>query len=200
MCKFTISDLPQIIIAAVSVLAFIISLLTLIVIYCNLGQFWRQNSLTQLLNRPFCGVKQINVEVVTVPPSIDVIKIDALIVNSGNDYARDAIITSELYAIDQEKGIKTILVPKKANHGEKITILPKQEFRTFLLYIQKKQFNDLVGGFNRMAKLEMTIQYKDLDNKVMRYTCSYLITKLLTDNPNVNVYEEVLQASNLEMP
>ncbi len=39
--------------------------------------------------------------------------------------------------------------------------------------------------YTRIARLEMTIQYKDLNNKVMKYSCSYLITKLLTDKPEV---------------
>jgi hypothetical protein len=190
MCELKISDFIQI---GIGIILFI----TLVVFSFNLFAFWKQNCLMQILNRPFCGVRQIIVKVITVPPSTDVIGINAIIVNSGNDYARDAVLTSELYAMDKEKNVKTIL-SAKASREEKITILPKQEFETFLLYIPKNKFNELVGGYTRIAHLEMTIQYKDLNNRVMKYSCSYLITKLLTDKPEVNVYEVVLQTSNLE--
>lgn len=198
MCKLTISEFADILTVIILVLTLAVSLLTLIVLYCNLSQFWKQNSLTQLLNRPFCSVKQIKVEVLTVPPSTDVISVSAIITNSGNDYARDVVITREAYAIDKKTGVKTSLVLKESQ--EKITILPKQELEAFLLYIQKGKFNDLVGGYDRVALLEMTIQYKDMNEKVLRYSCTYSITKLLTDRKDVNVYEIFLQNSSLETP
>ncbi len=201
MCKLPFADigsLAEAVTAIIALLALIVSTLTLVILYCNLGQFWKQNSLTQALNRPLCGIKDIVVSVHSVPPTPTyVIGLEAVIVNSGNDFARDVRMTYDIYALDATKSTRVSLATKKAGQDDrKWTILPRHEIRTFLLYIKKEDFDQAVLGYDKIAFLEMSLEYKNMDGRVMKYSCVYSISRLLT-NQDMKVYEVVLRESKL---
>lgn len=202
MHRFSFTDmgnLAQILIAIISSAAFFISVLTLIILYCNLGQFWKQNRLTQTLNRPLCGIKDIlvNHHSVSSTPDIPVIGIEALIVNSGNDAARDVMFTYEIYALDAKQNSKTVITSKKPTMDHRTWVLmPRHEVKTFLLYIQKKDFDQAVIGYDKVALLDLTLEYKDTEGKAMKYSSTYSITRLLTDK-DMKVYEISLRESKL---
>lgn len=180
----------------------VIALFTLVALLVNLCFFWKQNSLTQTLNRPLCGIKDILLSVYAVPstPDIPVIGIEAVIVNSGNDAARDVLLTYELNVLDATRSSKTVIVSKKANTDDGTWVLmPRHEVKTFVLYIQKKDFDEAVKGYEKVALLEMKLTYKNMEGKPMEYSSIYSITRLLTDK-DMKVYEVSLRQSKLSEP
>lgn len=193
--KLTISDMGNL--AQVATAA--IAILTLVALLVNLIFFWKQIRLTQTLNRPLCGIKDILVNHYSVPstPDIPVIGIEALIANSGNDAARDVLFTYEIYALDAKQNSKTVLTSKKPTMDHRTWVLmPRHEVKTFLLYIQKKDFDQAVIGYDKVALLDLTLEYKDSGGKVMKYSSTYSITRLLTDK-DMKVYEVSLRESKL---
>ena len=150
--------------------------------------------LTQALNEPLCAVKDIKIE----KARDEIIKISAIIKNFGNYAAKNALIDWKFVLVkDLKQETKQSIIENWGSKGEiQITILPQHEFERFLLYVEKKDFDAMVVGYQNAVGVILSIKYKNIENKMEQYSCFYLITRMLTDNKGT--YEVSLQDSKLE--
>ena len=174
--KFGTSDRIQ---GSIALILFI----TLVVLILNLLFFWKQNELTQTLNQPLCAVK--NVKLIKVRP--DVYKIDATIMNTGNYVARKASIGWEFFLVEKLKDpqSKTIKIDGWSSKTKKeMTILPRHEFDLWIIYIKKNEVDKIIDGYEKAVAISLTIEYQNMDHVTQRYSCTYLITRMLSiDDP-----------------
>lgn len=172
----------------------VIPFITLTVLILNLIYFWSQYDLTQTLNQPLCAVKEVKV----LKVRDDVIQISAAIKNYGNYAAKNTSISWGFFVCPDIKNKNSMCL--ETNLGSKgqtdITVLPQHEFETLLSFINKTEFNKIVIGYDAALAVILTIDYQDMDNIIQRYSCSYLVTRLLIDKQDT--YEVSLKASKLE--
>jgi hypothetical protein len=149
----------------------------------NILFFWKQHDLTQTLNQPLCAVK--NVRLIPVRP--DVYKIYATIMNSGNYVAEKVAIDWGLFLVEKLKDpqpIFTPIDPQRSKNKTEMTLLPKHELDFWIIYIDKKDIDKMVDGYEKAIAISLTVEYKNMDNVTQRYSCIYLITRMLsTDDP-----------------
>jgi uncharacterized protein YoxC len=191
------SNLIQAFIALVSLAAFI-------VLWCNLSKLDKQITearkqataaqdqiaearkqttamqdqlrLSEVLNQPLCGIKELKVEKVRD----NVIQISPVIKNFGKMIERGASFQWKIDRIenlndDQKRKATPSMSWQKTRH---IKILPEQEFMGGFRQYNTKDFNDLVSGYDSTLLVSMAIEYHDADDKPQRYICSYTITRL----------------------
>jgi hypothetical protein len=75
-----------------------------------------------------------------------------------------------------------------------IIILPRQEIEYWVMYIDTKDVESIVSGYEKALEANLTIEYKNMDNKLERYSYSYLITKMMSI-PGASPYEVQLRHS-----
>ena len=177
-----------------SVIAFILAV-TAAFLFLNLQALNDQIKLTQILNQPLCAIKEIKVE----KPRDHVVEVSAIIKNFGNYKAKNASINWETILVNNlnmkdENRVYTKIENLSSERKTQITILPQHEFKHFLFYIEK--FDEMVVGYKSGIRIKLAIEYQDMDNKMERYSCSYLITRLLVDEQNT--YEASLIKSELK--
>jgi hypothetical protein len=153
----------------------VILLATLIVLILNLRAFWHQNALTQTLNQPLCAVKMVKVEKV----SDSVIQISVIYRNSGKYVAKDALIRWDVDILpDQRHKERAIPIPSvPPGELKNIALLPEHEISNFLVQFTTAEFNKIVTGYAAL-RLKLAIEYKDMDNKGRRYSCTYYVTRM----------------------
>ncbi|MFA4829976.1 MAG: hypothetical protein WC594_12220 [Thermodesulfovibrionales bacterium] len=177
-------------------IAFILTV-NLIVLYLNLDSLNHQIKLTEVLNQPLCGVKEIKINEVKDP--INRIKIYAVITNSGNYSAKNASIEWEFYQCKDLIGDKPACNEKikgwqSSPKNMNITILPKQEFNYFLIDVTKEELSKRVEGYDRGLRIKLTIKYKNMDNNPQQYSGSFLIIRVGAPN----IYEATIEQSSIE--
>lgn len=176
-------------------IAFILTV-NLYVLYLNLDSLNHQIKLTEVLNQPLCGVKEIKIS--EVKDHVNRIKIYAVITNSGNYSAKNASIEWEFYQCKDLIGDKQACAkikgwqssPKNMN----ITILPKQEFNYFLIDVTKEELSKRVEGYDRGLRIKLTIKYKNMDDNLQQYSGSFLIIRVGAPN----IYEATIEQSSIE--
>lgn len=171
-------------------------------LYCNLGSLRDQIELTQeqiklteVLNQPLCGVKEIKIN--EVKGTANRIKIYAVITNSGNYKAESAAIEwkfsqcEDLMGKQLCKEIEGLRSDPRAKTT--ITILPKQEFNYFLIDIPKENLDKRVAGYDRGLKIELTIKYNGMNYNPQQYSGTFLIIRVGAPN----IYEATIQKSSI---
>ena len=158
-----------------------------------------QIELTQALNQPLIAVK--DVKVTQVRPSA--IETSLIIKNFGNYVAKDVTIKWEFYQVSfSGKNPRTVKVetriPQISGGKKQITILPQHEFKQFLVYVGKKDYEKVVAGYSSAILLKATLRYPDMYDKTQEYSCEYLITKLLGNDKGVATFEASLKRSSLK--
>jgi hypothetical protein len=164
---------------------------TLFVLYLNLRSIskqielnseqvklnWKQIELTQILNQPICGAKELKVDKVRD----NVIQISPVIKNYGKYIEKDASIKWKIDKIemlnDPHKRKIENRVPWMAKKC--ITVLPEQEFAVGFCQFNTTEFNTMVNGATDSAiAVSLEIVYSNADRKSQRYSATYLITRL----------------------
>lgn len=158
-----------------------IQLFIAIILVLNLLAFWSQYKLTQILNQPICGVKEVNV----IPARDNIIEIYAIITNAGNYAAKEASITWE-FGLNENWASHNASYTKiqewTKEQKSKLTILPRHEFKMILLYKDTKDIEKIMEGYKKALLVKLVIEYKDMNKIIKQYSCSYRITRLLLDN------------------
>lgn len=142
----------------------------------------------QTLNRPLCGIEKID-----VLPTGEQIQISVFIKNYGSYLAKDTLISWKTYVVENLKSDKitrTEIPTLQSKRDIPITVLPKQEFKYFLFYVEKENFKKAVKGYDSAVELELNIKYKKTKDEPGQYSCLYRITRLLTDDRDE--YEKIL--------
>jgi hypothetical protein len=184
----TINDKIQLAIA-------IILSFTLIVLGLNLWAFWRQNKLTQSLNQPLCAIKEVKV----AKARDHVIQISVIIKNFGNYVAKGASFDWEIYAIKKYNDDEQLWKKEKEWKPAKKThlvMLPQHEFENILMFYEKEDFNKMVEGYQGAVGVRLSIEYQDMNNQIKRYSCVYVITRMLPDKDDT--YEVTLKENKIE--
>jgi hypothetical protein len=164
----------------------------LVVLVINLIFFWIQYYKTQLLNKPLCAVKQLNVEPAIQPKNVigdgkinpdanNVIKISAVIKNYGKYQARKASIEWEMIALNRnsrDEQWKAGSIVKKSTVLTDITILPDQEFEQWLIFILKKDLDKFIWGYEKAVNINVNIKFLNMNENTETYKCVYQITKI----------------------
>ncbi|MBU2620821.1 MAG: hypothetical protein KKD92_00690 [Proteobacteria bacterium] len=201
----------------------VVSIITLVVLYKNLIFFQNQIiliqkqlsltqnqiELTQILNQPFCAVKELRA--VKDPDEstkrtkkgkdfVEVVKITSVIKNYGNYVSKKTTLSwsDAIFTIIEKNKIditKWEAIPKSKSNTV-MAVLPQQEIEVFMRYIDKKDFDNMVEGYKTALVVKLTVDYRDMDNKAQQYSCFYAITRLLTDDRGV--YEVSLKESKLD--
>jgi hypothetical protein len=183
----------------------------LIVLVVNVIFFWIQYRSTQLLNKPLCAVKQLNVERALKSKDVidyekltqdqkNIIKISTVIKNFGKYKAKNASIEWEMIALNRKsKGEewKAGSVVKKSTVLTDITILPDQEFEHWLIFIPKKDLDEVISGYEKAVNININIRFLNMDEKTETYKCIYQITKMLA--PEEYLYEVSLVNSSAKI-
>lgn len=129
----------------------IILFLTLLALMFNLCFLNKQIKLTGVLNQHLCAIKEVKVN--EVKGYNNLIKISAVVANSGNYIAKNASIEWQLY---QRENLLSANQPSKKIEGwgsspskrSNIAILPKHEFDYFLIYVAKEDLDKRVQGYD----------------------------------------------------
>jgi hypothetical protein len=187
----------------------------LVVLFFNLIFFWIQYRSTQLLNKPLCAVKQLNVDSALegkniiktekVDKSVEgksIIKIAAVIKNFGKYEAKKVNITWNLVALEgkMDKG-KLKEWMEVGRSGESmvstdLTVLPEHEFEQWLVFFTKEELDKMVRGWEKAVDINISIKYLNMDDKTEKYNCTYRITKML--GTEEYLYEAALIRSSTE--
>jgi hypothetical protein len=157
-------------------------------------------------NQPFCAVKMVRADVVkmtTVKPEPRedvVIELAAVIKNFGKYIAKNV---SYEWIVDVIKNFEpngkqpaTIEVWRNGK-SHIFTMLPEQELDNFFIQIGEENFKTLVDGYKSGLLLNVIVKYKDTDEKMQQYSCTYLISRLkstLQEKPEVTIYESKFEA------
>jgi hypothetical protein len=183
----------QVISAIVLTITAVVLAITLIVFYCNLRAVQKQILLSEILNQPLCGVKEVTVKSSVHPEAMEV---DVTIVNAGNEVAKKASISYETVAIDRKVNSKEIITSSSSKGENTITILPKSEIKNIILYIRKDDLAKMVIGYDKFIEFKVTIEYLNMKEEKIKYTSSYKITRLLSgelDNYEANIIESSIE-------
>jgi hypothetical protein len=162
-----------------------------------------QASATKILNQPICAVKEVKVIKASgkaITGLADVFKISAVIKNFGTYAANNVTIKCKVFGLKGSKGTysrdNSFPSPVPASENS-ITILPQHEFESFIVYYPREFLSAHVGGFERALELTVIIEYRnDINQRTERFSCSYIITKLLGQEPDL--YEAILVQSKQE--
>ena len=157
----------------------------------------RQIKLTGVLNQPLCAIKEVKVN--EVKGYNNLIKISAVVANSGNYIAKNASIEWQLY---QRENLLSANPPSKKIEGwgsspskkSDIAILPKHEFDYFLIYVAKEDLDKRVQGYDSGVEVRLIIKYTDMDNKPQQYEGSFLIIRVGPPN----FYDATIQESSIK--
>jgi len=179
-----------------AVICFVLGV-TLCVLVFNLVALGKQIRLTQTLNQPLCGVKDVRVD----PVREDVKQITVIMKNYGKYIAKSATIALKIDVIQGSRsGKATVLNIKGLRSMMKtrpLDILPEQEFPALFIQFTKDDFNEIVrGDVDRLVRVEVVTEYDGIDGEKKRYSCSYLITRLA--DVRQDKYEISIETSNLD--
>jgi hypothetical protein len=192
-CNWTRSDIIAAMALIVSLATCLIYFLTLIVLTFTLCWIKKQYDITQTLNQPFIGVKEVNVQPAGNWPAI---KISATIINSGNYKARDAEFNYEFSLINKNNNPTAAVIEDwKSKQPTKMLILPKQEIDLFIMYIDKDMLAKLIVGYASYLELKITLNYADMESNAHHNIYKYRISRLLTDVKNKETYDVFLISS-----
>jgi hypothetical protein len=135
-----------------------------------------QLRLSEVLNQPLCGIKELKVEKVRD----NVVQISPLIKNFGKMVEKDASFQWKIDQVenfnDAQKRNETPEIPW--SRKQHIKILPEQEIMCVGRQYNTKLFNELVRGFDSALLISMIVEYHNADNKPQKYSCSYRVTRL----------------------
>jgi len=118
-----------------------------------------------------------------VDPKVkNIIKISAVIKNFGKYQAKHVSIEWEMVALKRkskdEKWEEGSVVSKSPVSTD-ITILPDQEFEQWVIFIEKKDLDEVVRGYEKAINIKINIRFLNMDEKMESYKCVYQITKML---------------------
>jgi len=181
------------------------------VLIVNVIFFWAQYCSTQLLNKPLCAVKQLTIEPALqgkniinaekVDPNVkdkNIIKIAAVIKNFGKYQAKKASITWKMVRLKgtKELGFSPTGTTQESTISTELTVLPEQEFEQWLLFIEKKDLDEMIEGWNKAVDINIRIKFYNRNSKPEIYSCTYRITKMLMTKEYL--YEVSLIGSRVE--
>ncbi|NLT24662.1 MAG: hypothetical protein GXX82_16590 [Syntrophorhabdus sp.] len=191
-------------------------LLTLGVLYCNLGKLDEQITetrrqadaaftqlrltqsqtsaaldqlkLTQLLNDPACAIKELRVEKVRE----NVVQISPVLKNYGKSVEKNASFKWKIEIVKnwKDKAKATRLLATSWTGTDHLKILPEQDVTPIRIQYHRDRFNDMAKGYESAVLVSITVGYHDLKNQAQRYTCVYLITRLA--DLKQDIYETTL--------
>jgi hypothetical protein len=162
-------------------------------------------------NQPFCAVKLVRADVVkmtSVKPELRedvVIELAAVIKNFGKYIAKNVSYEWKVDIIKNfEPNGKQPATKELWRNGKShvFTMLPEQELDNFLIQISEENFKTLVDRYKSGLLLNVLVKYEDTDEKMQRYSCMYLISRLksaLQEKPEITIYEskfETIPAKN----
>jgi len=183
----------------IQLLIFWILVITAVYVYGNLKGINRQIVQTQVLNRPLCGIKSVEV-VPKYHEKAHLIKIS--IMNWGNSVAKNVFSNGGFYSVEcVEKpsgGLKMIPETRKVRRKLRISevaLMPQQETIIFM-YFDRDTFNNIVIGKNKLMVLEAIINYTVKDNEREMYYCRWPITRMLT---GAEVFETYMDKSEIKL-
>ncbi|HUU51105.1 MAG TPA: hypothetical protein VMW81_09135 [Nitrospinota bacterium] len=170
----------------------VILFITALILLENLFQINKQLEITEILNRPICAVKNVEIE----PTHEKEYHLNITFMNFGKYLAENVsinwkcLIPETKKKKDGEKNIKpgeTIISGSSKN----ITLLPQQEIKQGF-YFFKKSLDGILEQIPLL--LDITIEYESINNSIEQYSCSYLISKPKTFTGRIHT---ILKKSNL---
>jgi hypothetical protein len=182
-------------IALIALFNFFAVVITLVILLLNLNSVSRQIRLTQVLNQPYCAVKELKVIKAsgnkTINPA-DVFKISLTIKNFGNYVAKKMSIQYKTFKVTNLKGPNSVIqyIADSEKQFENITALPQHEFEHLVGYYSRENLNSLIAGYEKGLLLRAVITYQnEMSGKTDQFAISYIVTKLLGQE---DIYEVMI--------
>jgi hypothetical protein len=145
-------------------------------------------------NQPLCGID------VRVEPVRDNVKQLTVVIKNGKYVAKDVSLKWSIDVVEGSRSGKP-MIKKIASIPEPMTkppfdILPEQELPVSFVQFTKDDFNNMVrGDKDSLIRVWITIEYRNIDDRKQRYSCTYLITRLA--DVKEDKYEVTLNSSKL---